>query len=669
MFVNSLNYASNAVQFGNARSQEQFLKKKQLQKEIRQREGKDDGLRVVKFYVPSFPADSREVDTGIGYVNSLQAQKLFRLASDLFDANAVKIMPNTELTDLPDNIRFNKRPPAYNRSSLTLGDDVINIPALTTKKYGKILSKEDARKLVDLHLENGRDDIIDFDTNLAYENQENHPVNEYLGYAYNNFLHAPDPSKELIALRKEFEEFKKDPLYDEICSRTALFPMLKDWGTGKIPNNFFIGFDTHPTEEQREQFARAKKKYQGAIDFYKFKKFLALKNEQEGVELIHRAGLKAFKDVNLNWSYPETQVFPDAFKSLSATSVAEGGWGVSTLKYEDLLEKNNSAAHKLLAMKLETALRIYDGLRLDVGWHFIQPKYSNTDFCWQDYSSGRPKPCNVIPKFIEKVAKEIKGEDYDVSNILYECDTSIEDFNLRDRNNAELINSLPGRIILSTEFEHQEGEGWANVKYVLDKLGINPDKVVFQTNNHDTLGVPNCVDDYGLVERQVGGMMNSLNADWTELKDNCDPGANVYKYTRGRHAEVELGKNVAILENTLRGTKSKIDYHNTDHERDYKIRMGVDWEKELQENISKGSAYTTDAKIFRAKCDGSYYKNRDLYEQLEKYAAWEKRCDEGAITMDEIEESPLGQVDITKVDLEILKHGTTEEILQAAGLS
>lgn len=668
MKLNSINqgYASNSIGFGNSKSDKQREAKIKLNNEIFEAEGTKDNLRILKIYAPALPADSKEVDTGIGYADSLQAQKLYKLAVDVFGANAVKQMPNTELTDLAGHIRENKRPPAYNRSGLTIGDDVINIPALTTDQYGCILSKEDAQELIDIHNERGREDRIDFETILAFDNQENHPVNKYLGIAYNIFLHKPDPSPKLKELRKEFEEFKKDPFYDEICSRTALFPQLKDWGTGKIPGNFFEGFDTNPSKEQIEKYEQAKKEFSGQIEFYKFKKFLAVKNEQAAVELAHNSDLRSFKDVNLGFSYPETQVFPDAFKKLSNGNIAEGGWGVPTLKYEDLLEKKDSAAHKLLSMKLENALRIHDGLRLDVGWQLIHPKYSNSDFDWSDYSHGRPDPCDIIPKFIEKVAKDVKGSDYDINDVLYECDASAEDFDLKDRRIVDIINNLPGRIILSTEYEHQKGEGWANFKYVLENLGINPDKVVFQAGNHDGDGVPNCADNPQVVEDQTGAMMRSHDeSDWTQFKDGPD---HLYKYSRGRHGEVDKAKNRAILVNDFIGTKAKIDYHNKNHELDYKIRFTENWEQEHQDNVSKGIAYTTDARIFRAEHDGSRAKNPELYDRLEKYAAWERRQDANAVGMDTIENDLMGQVDIESIPLEVLKNGSTEDILQAAGL-
>ena len=80
-------------------------------------------------------------------------------------------------------------------------------------------------------------------------------------------------------------------------------------------------------------------------------------------------------DCPITFSWPEEQVFPDAFLKDEWGRSAEVGWGIHAINYSDLINKNNSPAHKLLKAKVAHCLQNYDGIRFDVGWSYMNPSF------------------------------------------------------------------------------------------------------------------------------------------------------------------------------------------------------------------------------------------------------------------------------------------------------
>lgn len=700
------NVATNSIHFGNALSTRQEEMKLWLQERIDEYEKKDKtDYSIIKVYQQAFPS-APEVDLGIGYMNSSEAEKIYNKIKVQGGTDVIKFMPFGELTDFRTYNECDRTGP-YDRSALSIGADLINIPDLATKKWGNILSKESLNALLEEHKRNGSEDRIDFKTTLGYKNQESIPINDMLRHeVFENFKTKNTP--EVKALRKEFNEFKNDEFYDEIFSRTALYPYLKDWGTGAIesirakdiknldglenlPNynemkaafesgnpeaviyqgNLFKNFDYGASETQELLYEKVKENYQDDIDFYKFKQFLASKTVDEGVQMVHDKGMLAFGDAAIGWSWPEVQAFPDAFKWKHDGKIAEAGFQKPALKYEDLLEHQDAQdtpAHKLLRAKQELVLRHFDGVREDVGWQYFKPQYTNSNFHWSDgtqkgqYDVG---VSNVIPKYIEQVAREIKGDDFDTGRIIYECDAGGKDFNLQDPETTRAINSVGGKVILSTMHEKQKGnDAWGSLAFILENLGIKAKNIVLQCCNHDGETILEGLNNSSRVDERVGAMMRTLklpNDQWWKLKDDGNFVEHIHKYVRGRFAEIKSSLTNAILVNELFGMTDRIDYHcrmddKQGNQKDGKVRWARNWEEQYDMQLTQNKAFNWgDVTNFKAECNGKKNENHKLYEMAEKFAAYESRND-GIHTKEQAENSEFGDLDIINMDLEEIKH-------------
>ncbi len=676
MRIGSVDYRMCPVAFGNALSTKQEKEYIKLMDEIKKEEDKEDSIRIVKLYTPALPS-SEDKDTGIGKVNSEEAKRFYQMAHVYGGATAIKFMPMGQLTDKPVYNDMHK-PCPYDRSALSIGEDVIDITKLAEKEWGNILPDEAVEEFIEQNKKDTNKQIrryegkikpenyVNFQTTLGWKNQEEYNVNDILFEAFDNFKYDESPSDELIKMREDFEEFKvkKEPVdYDDIYSRLAIFPFLKDDEFSKT--NFFVGFDRKPEvrKQKMPEYEALKEKYKDEIEFYKFKQFLAHRTLKEGIDLIRAENMDAIADCEIGFSWVEEQCFPDAFvKDLDGSNAQIGNWGLGALNYYDLMKDKtqSSPAHKLLGAKLSHLLSYYDGIRLDVGWSYMNPSLNfNTENGIRHEDAG-----TTITDYIEKVAKDIKGENYDQRKIIYECDADGSDFNLWA--NSDKLKKIKGLAVLSTEEEKNDykNEGWASYSFYKENIGLRDDDFILGTNNHDKEGVINSAFNKNKATEGVGALLRVFRRriedgypeGWKLFKDNHSRQKHLEKYSKGRFSEVDLAKNQFILYTDFLGRKEKVDYHTDgtgpNGDIDYKTRMERNFEENANKAWQSGIGYNqADIKQHRAKLDGSYKRCPKLYEAAEKYAQY-IRLNGGIYTREEADKSELGNLNITDLSLE-----------------
>jgi len=684
MRINSINNKFNSIKFTNAYSSKQQEDLKKLRQEVDKLHNRENGKKVFKYYLPATPT-KKEYDTGIGKLQSREFEKVCEMASVYYGATHFKLMPIGQLTD-KQTYNDTHKPSAYLRSAFTIGEDLINPMVLTTAEYGNILpevnavefiqkarlkSKENVKNNADNNDEIIKSETrINFDSTLGWKNQEDYPINDILKIAFKNFKENTAPNYQLKCLKKEFEQFKnqKEPVdYDDIYTRIALFPYLKDLGTAKV--DFFKGFDSNEEirKQKMPQYEEYKKQYANEIEFFKFKQFLARKAVQAGVNTIHNYGMKAQIDCEYGNSWVEEEVFPDAFTTDEYGRKPKiRNWDFAVLNQERLTydKTNQSPERKFLAAKIAHNLSLFDSIRFDVGWAYIRPAWHFDDYKPMERIDAGDR----IIKFIEQTAKKVKGEDYDLTNLMYECDADGEDFNLW--NNANIIKNMGGLAILSTEHENNEGPGWGNYAFLTQNIGLRPSDMSLGTNNHDLEGVINCGFNNIKSSMQIGGIMRTFNMpndSWNLLKDDQNINEHLRKYTRARFAEIDKAKNQFILYTDFFGRGNiekrigeKVDYHtgkssDPNFDKDYKTRMERKFENHAHKAWQNGLGYNwADIALMRAKLDGEYEANKELFDKVEKYALYLK-AKGGIKTKEDADNSPYANIKIEDMTLDEIK--------------
>lgn len=661
MNINSFRINNFSPNFGDALSTKQEKKYLELMNEIKTLQNHQDGIRVVKIYTPSIPSNENE-DTGIGKPSSKEAKRMYELARVYGGATAIKFMPMGQLTDKLV-YSANKYPGAYQRSSLTIGEDIIDLSQLADKKYGNILPKEEAEEFVQKHKiqHSINENQIDFGTTLGWKNQEDYPINEPLKIAFENFKNIKRPNNDLKALREEFENFKnqKTPVdYDDIYTRLALFPYLKDWSNAKT--DFFVGFDSDAKIRQKKmpEYMALKEKYKDEIEFFKFKQFLAHKALANSKKEINSLGMDLAGDCPITFSWVEEQAFPDAFLKDRWGRSAEAGWGIHTLNYWDLMNKQNSPAHKLFKSKIIHHLQNYDSVRFDVGWAYMNPSFHFGDRQMIHLDAG-----TRITNFIERTARLVKGKDFDQRKLMYECDADGNDFNLWV--NRDKLSQVKGLAVLSTEEEKNDDAniGWGSLPFFKYNIGLSDDDFIIGTNNHDKEGVLRCAKNRETSDKHTGALQRTFNRriqdgyeeGWRIFKDNDNRNEHIRKYIRGRFAEIDLAKHSFIMYTDLLGRAEKIDYHSAGspnyNTSDYKFRLERNYEENfhraLQDNVGYNAA---DVKSFRMEMDGTCNTHRHLYEKALKYSEYLKHKG-GIYTREQADNSNRADLDIEKLSL------------------
>lgn len=298
---------------------------------------------------------------------------------------------------------------------------------------------------------------------------------------------------------------------------------------------------------------------------------------------------------------------------------------------------------------------LYDSIRLDVGWAYIDPSYH-----WGDSKRTHIPVDSQITNFIADVARKIKGDDFDIRKIMYECDAMSHAFDIEEQ--ANKINHLQGTVVLSTEEERNDSQnrGWGSHAFFKYNAGLDDDKVLLGTNNHDKEGVLRTAKNKAKASQNVGALQrvfNKRNEDgyfdgWKLFKDDEDENEHLRKYIRARFAEIELAKHSFIQYTDLFGRIEKVDYHTRSNNEDYKFRLERNYEENfhraLQDNVGYNAA---DSKSFAMEMCGADLIYFDLYQKALKYSAYLKHKG-GIYTREQADNSKYANLDIEKMTLE-----------------
>lgn len=552
----------------------------------------DDGISLFKVFQYGLPQGNE--NTGIGKLNSDEAMEYLKFMKLYTGANSVKIFP---LGQFPTDLRSPHYYCPYERGGTTIGEDNINLFKLKDENYGNLLSEKELKENCVL---SKKQTSVDFENELDKRGN----INRLLKIAYKNLNEKQDPST--LALKEEFEEFKKNQKNDSL-DRLGLAPFIKT-----KDRNLFKDFAT--SKEKQERFEVYKKQYEKEIDFYKFGKFLALKNLKEAKENLNNEGLELFGDCPIGFNEEELIAYNDAFYPENYST----GWNFRAPKFDELKDEN-SEVYKLLSNKFGFYMENFDGIRFDVGWLYISPRL------FKDDEPIKIDVGNDVTDFIENLAKKIKGDDYDTSKLLYECDAGADDFQMFDweEEPPKVLDKMKGKTaVLTTVYENADGYGWGNPQF-LDNSGM--ENYIIGTNNHDSTPLrmlaESKVDDNGKTKNYLHpikadnkkALKKSLGVDDKFLSDPKN-------FVKAKFAEIFLAKNQFLFFNDVMGNKKRTDEESS-NPKNYRIKISNDYESQyhsaLQDNRGFNLAQSLKMALKAKKLDKT---NPALYRKLDEYS-------------------------------------------------
>lgn len=520
------------------------------------------GMSILIVHDPCLP-QSPKSNTGAGNLSSQDALKFFETMKNYLGINTIEILPQGPIKSKKGFYC------AYVSSALSLGNHVINPELLLTKDFNNLITKKELKQVVKSNTLEQKDSIVN----------------------YRNVFDDGSPFDNM--LQKAFERFKN----------------LKNDNGLKNRYNKFI--------EQNSGWLETVAAYERPDnpEFFKFKQFLADEHLKIARQELNKRGLKLIGDCEIGFSKSEVAAFPDAF--IKDTYIGLREWGLPALNYDNILNPD-SAAHKLLKKKVQLAARRYDSIRFDVSWAYVTPQLTHKNGTVTQKEMG-----DSLLKLIEGWVKEVKGNDFDVNNLIHEFEASPKDFKAMV-SDTELIQPLKGRkkVYSATHMSDNWGSNDAFINY----RKWSPDEFVIGVGNHDpqplrqiALEIPDIVTEDGKrVEKryklqQIEPLAKILKIPPQLLKDPVE-------FAKAKFAEPMMAMHNMVFYMDVFGKKERFDMQNLNNPSAYSHKIPHDFENAYIKAVQEGFGFNVmDSleKVFKAK--GLDKTEPELYKKLIKY--------------------------------------------------
>lgn len=507
---------------------------------------------------------TKEFNTGIGHLSSDISLDYLKYMKTYLGFNVVEDLPAGQI---PPTHNYHC---AYKGSALALGNQQINPELLIKEEFGKILTKEDIMEIAKSNAAFNKDTISNFQNVMNNDGMQN----TILKKAYENFKKLPENS----SLKSDFGKYIKE-------------------------NEFWLNFE---------------RSYEPDLEFFKFKQFLADTHLKYAKDRLNKEGLKLCGDCLINFSKDEVKAFPNAF--IKDGYIGASDWRTAALDFNNILNPN-SDAHKLLKTKVQLFAKRYDMIRFDAAWLYISPTIK---------TSGSETRVDLGSKLLDQIetwVKEVKGNDYDLKNLIYEFEAGAKDFKAFENN--QLVEPIRNRMkVHSSQYMHSDGlDRWGTRDAFIAK-GFTPDTLVLGATNHDSQplkqvakGIPNEVQKGIFINHKTGAikaLSEALNIPEISLE-------NPVEFAKAKWADPMQARNMMMFYNDILGNEECFDLHwkkNTEamSYRNYALKVPTDYATAYQKGIQSGFGFNpmdSLEKLFIKK--GLDKSNPDLFAKIVKF--------------------------------------------------
>lgn len=555
--------------------------------------GIDKGLSILKIHSGSLPV-LPNYDTGIGKLNSKIGMDFIKLMALYTGVNAIKEFPFGQSAKT-----YGHYYGPYNKTSLTIGEENINLINIIENKkyYGDILTYYDRREL-----ESDRKNPYAISYEIELGTNDNYPIRKPLRIAYKNYKNGLSTKQ----FKEDFDEFKKQSIVQNTYSRLALYPFIHEYEPA-----LFDGFDKYPIKQKK--FEQYKKQYEEEIDFFNFCQFLANKEHSDAKNKINKMGIDLFGDCLIGFAPQEVWAHSDAF--MKNTSIGNADWGLPALKFNEILNPD-SEAHKVFNDKVSFFLKHYDGIRFDVGWCYAIAKVHTKDIGTQEVDLR-----HNLYDFIEKRAKEIKGNDFDTHKLIYETIGFDKMFTGWEDDKPEAGYHVKGIVnVVTTGHEHAKKTGWGTPEFY-QKTGLTQDEFIIGTNNHDGANLralsegtkPEYVER---VNDAVPILSKLFRIPAQRLKDNPS------KFIKAKFAQLFTVKNQFLYFVDVLGSREDMDCQNS-YTGNFRFRIDENFERQYHNALQQGFGFNLPEALSMVMKSKNLDKTHpDIYSKLTKYAGY-----------------------------------------------
>ncbi len=609
---------NKTISFGRALNQKEKLDYIQTLQEAKQKLGAD-GKSVLIVHDACLP-QSELANTGVGNLSSKESLNYFDMMKNYLGINHVETLPPGEMFRTRNGFYC-----PYSGSSMSLGSHQINLELLTQPEFANILTAEEFKKVVNANDSPTRETLANFENTIGWQSNQEFALKssfERLKKLENN---------EAKQLRQKFEQYKHNNA--EILEPKSIFQALVDenknyqWENwNELDKNLFNSQDSAKTAERISELTS---KHSDLIEFYKFKQFLADEHLNIAKNKLNQMGIKIVGDCPIGFTADEVWANQSAFEK--AAYVGNPDWKLPAINYDKLYKQDGSLgdAGKLLQKKFSFYNKRYDSVRYDVGWSFAKTKF---------FKNGKEHCVDLgdkIFRIAEQTAKSIKGQDYDLKNLMYECDGGpLIDWN--NGQNPRMLKQMDNRVkIYATTYMHNEGAGWGSVDFFVNKTKIPAEDLLLGVGNHDPLPLRQLAEGLGYSgqkEQQIKHLSNVLKIPESDL-------SNPINFAKAKFAELFTGaKNHMYFYMDVLGRKERFDSQEHNSSINYRYKITKNFEQEYHTALQDGHGFNimdSMEKAFKSrKLDEQY---PELFSKIQHYS--KLLMEKGAITEAEADEA------------------------------
>lgn len=572
-----------------------------------------DGKAIFIVHDACLPQSPKN-NTGVGNISSDESLNLFGLMKDYLGITHVETLPPGET--MPSDYGFYC---SYSSTALAIGSNQINLELLTKPEFAELLSEKDLKEVVDSNKEHSitgasgeKIPLVNYENVIGNET----PHDKALKKAYNRLIMADNPKA--AQLKEQFETYKTTE--KERLEHKALFIALAkehnsyDWKKwdNELDRNLYNP-ETEATK-RNNRIKQLKQNHAKDVDFYMFKQFMADKHLEHGRQKLNDKGLKLIGDCLIGFSSDEVWAHQGAFKK--GAYIGDADWDLPSLDYDKIHNPDGSIgdAGKLLKKKFEFFFKRYDAVRFDVGWAYVKPKF------FMGRKEHQLDMGDSILKLAEKTAKEVKGEDYDLKNLMYEVEGGDGMIDWSDNQNPKTTKAMEGRVqIYSSPYMHGEGAGWGSTDFFINKLKFPPQYLVYGVGNHDPLSLRQLAEgdcEPGQKEKQIEPLSRFLGIPQEKLK-------NPKEFAKAKFAEVFTNgnKNQMFFYMDVLGRKERFDAQEENTYDNYRYKIGSNFEDEYNKKLQEGYGLNMNDALTKAfKAKGLDKEYPAVFNKLEHYA-------------------------------------------------
>ncbi len=538
-------------------------------------------------------------NTGVSSLSSQDTLDFLAYMKPYLGFNTLEILPAGELKN--ENGFYC----AYAGSSLSLGNHQINPELLTKKDFGEILTQEEYDSIVKSNMIAEKDSLVNYpnvvDKNSAQESA--------LRKAFARFQTLGDDTK----IKQDFKRFVSKN--NDWLEPKAIYQILSDENSG-LDFNCWSEIDrrlydsTFSAETRAKRITEILNTNPNEADFYKFKQFLADEHLAIGRKNLNNLGIKLTGDCPIGFSRDEIWAYPDAFSK--EYQIGDLDWYATALNYETIKDPQSSSA-QLLKRKVQLHAKRYDGIRFDVGWAYVVPKLNRAD----GTSSIKYLGDDVL-SFIENAVKEIKGEDYDLKNLIYEFQGG-EIFS-----GTSLIPPVQKRVGIfdSVYMKDTQYELWGS-NNALERRGFRP--YVMGVGNHDAQPLRQIAN--GVPDIQIDGEVHktdALDALAKILKLDKKSLENPVQFAKAKWAEPMMAENNMMFYMDVFGREERFNMHGENRIvhpwKNFAYKIPANYQEAYHRAIQEGYGFNimdSLEKVFAAK--GLDKTQPELYSKIVKF--------------------------------------------------